>query len=214
MKRLLIIPALLIAATALFGFGGGKKDCPAEGKANPKKGKHAELKMREKDLNMHINRETTPQASDFDAKVTIQGMYDSKDDSIFSEDRAAAITGYVYKAVDDGEQSCNCFTEDKSQYSTNVYISVNPITKETRTADCIVAVISPYSRSLHSDWTSDFINFKMVGKKVKVSGWLIYNYLKGSVSVETNSNATQPERRTIWGISPMTDLQSLEPSAK
>jgi hypothetical protein len=214
MKKLLVIPALLVATIILFAFGGGKKECPPEGKANPKKGKHAELKPREKNLNIHINRDNAPQSSDFDKGVTIKGMYDSKDDSIFNEDKAAAIEGYVLKASNNSMESCNCFTEDKSEYSFNVYISMTPLTKETRGADCIVAVITPYSRTLHSEWTADYFNYKMIGKKVKISGWLIFDFLHGSLSVETNSNGTQPDRRTIWGICPTTDLVSLEPQPK
>jgi hypothetical protein len=214
MKRLFIIPALLISAIALFAFGGGKKECPPEGKANPKKGKHAELKPREKNLNIHINRDNAPQASDFDKGVTLKRMYDSKDDSIFNADKAAALEGYILKVSNNNMESCNCFTEDKSEYSFNVYISMNPLTKETRAADCIVAVITPYSRTLHSEWTFDYFSYKMVGKKVRISGWLIYDYLHSSLSVETNSNGTQPDRRTIWGICPTTDVVSLEPQPK
>jgi hypothetical protein len=210
MKKLFTIPSLLIIAFALYAFGG-KKDCPPEGQPNPKKGKNAVLKSREKGLNKHINRETSPQPGDFDNDVTIQGMYDSKDDSIYNEDKAASITGYFFRAVDIGMESCNCYTEDKSKYSTNIYISPTPINKQTRTADCIVAVITPYSRSLNpKDWDTENINEKFVGKKIKVSGWLIYNFLKGNLSIETNPNSAQPERRTIWGICPMTDLKSLD----
>lgn len=171
MKKLFVIPSLLIIVVlALCSFGGGK-DCPPEGKPNPKKGKNAELKSREKGLNRHKNRSTAPQPADFDNDVTIQGMYDSKDDSIYNEDKAASITGYFFKAVDIGMESCNCYTEDKTKYSTNIYISPTPINKQTRTADCIVAVITPYSRSLNpKDWDTENINEKFVGKKIKVSG--------------------------------------------
>ena len=211
MKKYIIIPSVVAIAFALFAFGGDKKECPPEGKANPKKGKNAELKPREKGVNKHINRATTPQAADYDKSVTIQGMYDSKDDSIYNEDKAATITGYMFRAVDIGMESCNCYTEDKTKYSTNIYLSPTPINKQTRTADCIVVTITPYSRTINSkDWTAENINEKMVGKKVQASGWLIYNYLKGSVSIETNPNSASPERRTIWGICPMTDIKALE----
>lgn len=210
MKRVAFISTIAIALLAIAAMMGGKKQCPPEGSANHKKGKHAELKPREKNLNIHINRENIPQASDFDKGVTIEGMYNSKDDSIFSEDKAATLEGYIFRASSNSVESCNCFTEDKSQYSTNVYLSPNPITNETRTADCIVAVITPYSRSLHPEWTTDYFNYKMVGKKVKISGWMIFNFLKGNLSIETNSNGTQPERRTIWGICPTTDLKELK----
>ena len=214
MKKIILLPLFLLSAIIVFASGGGKKECPPEGKANPKKGKNAVLKPREKNLNIHKNRETAPQPSDFDKTVTIQRMYDSKDDSIFDADKGAVIEGYVLKASDNGMESCNCFTEDKTQYSTNLYISPTPITKQTRSADCIVVVITPYSRTLHSEWNADLFNYKMIGKKVRVSGWLLYDYSKSSLSIETNSNGAQPERRTIWGICPMTELKSLEPGDK
>lgn len=211
MKKLIFIPALIAIVFSFMAFGG-HDDCPPEGKPNPKKGKKAELKPREKTLNRRKNRNTVPAPSDFDGMVTIQKMYDSKDDSIFDEDKAAEIDGYIFKASDQGMESCNCFTEDKSKYNTNIYISPTPITKLTRTADCIVAVITPFSRTLGNskDWTADKINDKLVGKHVKISGWLIYDYVKGNLSIETNPNSAEPERRTIWGICPMTDLKEVK----
>ncbi len=207
MKKISLVIVLLVAFGSIIAMEGGKKQCPPEGSANPKRGKHAELKSREKNLNIHINRETLPQASDFDKSVGIEDMYNSKDDSIFSEDKAATLEGYLFRASTNGMESCNCFTEDKNDYSTNVYLSPYPLTGETRTADCIVAVITPYSRSLHPEWTTDYFNFKMAGKKVKISGWMIFNYLKSNLSIETNSNGTQLERRTIWGLCPVTNIQ-------
>lgn len=209
MKKLILIPTLVAIAFAFMAFGG-HDDCPPDGKPNPKKGKKAELKPREKLLNRRKNRDTPPQPSDFDGMVTIQKMYDSKDDSIFDENKAATIEGYIFRAADAGMEPCNCFTEDKSKYNTNVYISPTPPTKTTRTADCIVAVITPFSRSMGNnakDWTADKINDMWVGKHVKISGWMIYDYAKGNLSIETNPNSAEPERRTVWGICPMTDLK-------
>lgn len=209
MKKLLVIPALLTLAFALVSFGG-KKDCPPEGKPNPKKGRKAELKPREKELNRHINRDNTPQPSDFDNTIGIEDLYNSKDDSIFSENKAASIVGYLFRAIPTGKASCNCFTEDKSKYSINLYISPTPINNDTRKADCIVAVITPYSKGLNSDWDADKIMGKMGGQKIKVSGWLIYDYLHKDVSIETNPNSAAPEMRTIWGICPMTEIQLMK----
>jgi len=209
MKKILGLSGIIIITISVLAFRG-QKDCPAEGKPNPKKGKNAVLKPREKELNRHKNRESLPQSSDFDNNVSIQGMYDSKDDSIYNENKAANLIGYVFRAVTTGMESCNCYTEDKSKYSVNVYISKDPITKQTKTSECIVAVVTPYSISLNKDWTSDNINDKLVGKRVKVSGWLIFDYLKSNESVETNSNGTQLDRRTIWGICPLTNITALE----
>ncbi|HTB05540.1 MAG TPA: hypothetical protein VK806_01220 [Bacteroidia bacterium] len=210
MKKLLIVSGVLIAIIAAYSFMPGKEDpCPAEGKADPKKGKHAELRPREKNLNKHKNRQSIPQADDFDKIVTIQLMYDSKDDSLWSEEKAASISGYFFRATDNSGEQCNCFTEDKNKLNTNIYICPTPIDKNTRTADCIVVVITPYTRSLKGEWDTDKLNEKLGGKKISISGWLIYDFEHSNRSIETNSNSTQPERRTIWGIYPVTDLKVL-----
>ncbi len=207
MKKLSLMLGLMSIVAGIYSFTPGKdKECPAEGKPNPKKGKNAVLKSREKNVNKHKNRETTPLAGDFDKSVTIQGMYDSKDDSLWSEQKAATLTGYFFRAVDNGMESCSCFTEDKAQYSTNIYISPTPIDKNTRMADCIVVVLTPYSRTINKFWTADFINEKFAGQKLTVSGWLIYDIMHSVESIMTNSNGSHPERRTIWGICPVTDL--------
>jgi hypothetical protein len=211
MKKLILALSLGIIIVAAYSFTSGKGDeCPAEGKANPKKGKEAVLKPREKNVNKHKNRQSIPQIGDYDKSVTIQGMYDSKDDSLWNEDKAGAITGYVFRAYDNSMESCNCFTEDKTKYSTNLYLSPTPLDKNTRTADCIAIVIMPYSRTLNKDWTADYINDKLVGKKVTASGWLIYDITHSVSSIMTNSNGSHPDRRTVWGICPMTDLKVAE----
>ncbi len=208
MKKLFLCIGLALAVVGVYSFTSGKdKECPKEGKANPKKGKDAELKPREKNVNKHKNRESVPADADYDKSVTIEKMYDSKDDSLWNEENAASITGYVFRAVDNNMESCNCFTEDKAKYSTNIYLSPTPIEKNTRTADCIVVVVMPYSRTINKDWTADNVNEKMVGKKITVAGWLIYDVLHSVGSIMTNSNGSHPERRTIWGICPMTDLK-------
>lgn len=212
MKKLFVVASLIIAICAVYAFRPGKEEpCPAEGKADPKKGKHAELKQREKSLNKHKNRQSIPEKTDYDHIVTTQLMYDSKDDSLWNEDKAASLTGYFFRATDNGMEECNCFTEDKSKYSTNIYISPVPINSNTRTADCIVVVVMPYSRTINpTDWVADKLNEKLSGKIISVSGWLIYDRAHGNRSIETNPNGSQPERRTIWGICPMTDLKIMD----
>ena len=216
MKKLFLLIGIVTIALGTYSFTSnntkrGKHDqCPPEGKPNPKKGKHAELKFREKNLNLHINRTSIPQKSDIDYSATIEKMYNSKDDSIWSEDKAAVITGYVFGAVTDKPQSCNCFTEDKSKYNIKLYISPTPIKKETREADCIIAFITPYSLSLNKSWAEDTINLKLRGQKVTVTGWLIYDYLHKGTSIETNTNGEGPDRRTIWGLCPTTDIQLIK----
>jgi len=211
MKKLILALSLGVIVVAAYSFTSDKdKECPAEGKANPKKGKDAVLKPREKNVNKHKNRQSVPQIGDYDKSVTIQGMYDSKDDSLWSEEKACSLTGYFFRAVDNNIESCNCFTEDKAKYSTNIYLSPTPIDKNTRLADCIVIVVMPYSRTINKDWTADNLNDKMFGKKLTASGWLIYDFTKSVGSIMTNSNGSHPERRSIWGICPMTDLKVAE----
>ena len=209
MKKLVFLALIVATCISVYAFkvAGHEDPCPNEGKPNPKKGKSAVLKPREKNVNKHKNRQSIPGDADYDKTVTIEKMYDSKDDSVWNEENAAAITGYVFRAVDNNMESCNCYTEDKTKYSINIYLSPTPIEKNTRTADCIVAVVMPYSRTINKDWTSDYINEKLVGKRITVSGWLIYDIEHSVGSIMTNSNGTQPERRSIWGICPMTDLK-------
>src|ERR1700739_817387 len=211
MKKVFLSLILVTVAACVYSFTGGKGDeCPNEGKPNPKKGKGTVLRPREKNVNKHKNRQSIPTDADYDKTVTIEKMYDSKDDSLWNEDKAASITGYMFRAVNNGMESCNCYTEDKTKYRINIYLSPTPPEKNTRLADCIVVVVMPYSMTLNKDWTTDYINEKLVGKRITVSGWLIYDFLHSVGSIMTNTNGSQPERRTIWGICPMTDLRVAE----
>ena len=140
MRKLVLLALMVAACVSIYAFTvtGHEDPCPNEGKPNPKKGKSAVLKPREKNVNKHKNRQSIPGDADYDKTVTIEKMYDCKDDSIWNEENAAAITGYVFRAVDNNMESCNCYTEDKTKYSTNIYLSLTPIDKQTSPGNCIV----------------------------------------------------------------------------
>lgn len=204
MKSLLLFFSIAIGGLSISY--GQNNNCPPEGKARQTS---PPLKPREENLNVHKNRNTLPNGVDFDKTVTAEKMYNSNDDSIFSANKAATIEGYILKGNQEGVESCNCYTTDATQYDTHIYLSPTPITNRTKLADCIVIEITPYSRTLHPEWTTPWVNSELAGKKVKVTGWLTYDYIHHPQSA-SNPNVLKPVRHSIWEIHPITNIQEIE----
>ncbi len=196
MKKILI-PTLL-----LLTFGVKAAVCPKEGDATDDK---------RKNTNINKNRSTIPATSDFDESVTIFKMLNSQDDAnAFNESKAATITGYLFKAKDEGPESCNCHSADKSDYDIHIFIA--PTKSANSIGECVVIEITPWVKKLHPDWTSAYLN-SIAGHKVNVSGWLLYDWEHKAQSAASHPDLERPARGTVWEIHPISDLQDLDADA-
>ena len=190
-------------------WGNVIPNCPPQGKPDPAV-LNSTLTAREQNLNYHKNRISIPQEVNYLYSVTMQQLFDSHDDSLaFSIDQGAMITGYVFKGNQESAESCNCYSASTAEHDTHIYISPVPITNATKISDCMVMEVTPYTRTLHPQWTTTFVNDSLKGKKVIVSGWLLYDYLHTGESIGTNPNTTSPQRQTVWEIHPITEIQVL-----
>ena len=203
----LLIGIIFVGTTTLFAQPGFH--CPGTGSGKLVKARNGntsrkELDAREQSLNMHKNRVTSPNA--FNSFINMQTMLDSKDDSIFSADDGAKVEGYLFRIVPGNKESCNCFTADKTQYNITLFLSPSPINDSTTTAKCLAVEITPYSRQLHSEWTTQYITAHFLKKHVIVKGWLLYDYLSKPESVASNPGKPGMKRHTVWEIYPVTEM--------
>ena len=189
----------------LFAFTLIGDGCPKSGLT--KKG--TPPKFRNQCLNIKKNRDFKPTASDIDKTVTLQKMMDSRDDSTaFSEHKAATVEGYILKAKDEGMEGCNCYSTDPADHDVHVYISPDP--NVSSIAECVVIEITPYTRNINPEWTSEYINQNVTHKKIKVTGWLMFDWEHLNQSFETNLQGERIYRRTVWELHPITDISLVQ----
>ena len=209
MKKELLCLTLTTIVFANFSFSQPSSNCPPEGRGKLKSnGSFSALTPKEQALNVEKNRRSIPKAADYDNNVNLASMLNSNDSpTMFNSKKAAHITGYIFKANPEKQESCNCNSNDPNMWDTHIYISDTPITTSTTIADCVVIEVTPFTRTLHPDWTTEYINQHFKGKKVTVSGWLLHDFKHTNVSYDTNPTANTLERHTAWEIHPIVDMK-------
>lgn len=154
-------------------------------------------------VNLLKNRDSRPLGSNFDLGATLTKMLNSNDDSnLFDQHKAATITGVLFDVRQERGETCNCNSTDPNDWDFHIYISNG---NAQSIFDCAVIEITPYSRRIHPDWTLDFVK-SLKKKKVKVTGWLLYDFEHTGQSFGTNPNTGARNRHTVWEIHPVTDL--------
>lgn len=184
----LFIPLLCL----LFSFKQNST-CPATGSASGEK-----LKA----LCALKNRSTAPQNQEIDRGISLESLLKSKDDKqIFDEKRATVVTGYVYDVVQAKPDSCNCNSKNAADLTILVYLAKD--LKARSNADCAVAAVTPASRQISPSLTLKYLK-SIQGKRVKITGWLLYDYTQLKASGDTHSNGLGLLMQTVWQLYPVT----------
>jgi Avidin family len=183
--------------------GIGSASCPYEGKAKNGNPPAAKLVA----INLLKNRTNEPAGSDLNPAVTLSGMLNSKDDpNIFDEQQGATISGVLFDVRAEKGESCNCYSTDPNDWDYHIYIG-NANAKTI--FDCAVVEMTPYSRSIHPEWTLSYVK-SLKGKQVQVTGWLLFDFEHTGQSYETNPNTAARNRHTVWEIHPVTTLSAID----
>ncbi len=178
-------------------LGGG--NCPDSGDARSHKVQN---------LNILKNRHTPPTSNDIVNSVTIDSLLNSKDNpTAFDESKAISIEGYIIKAKEEKSESCNCHSKDPNDWDYHLYFA--PTSYQKKISETVVIEITPYSRKLHPEYTFQYIQ-SIIGKKVKITGWLMYDFEHTNVSQQFNPEAKKIYRKTVWEIHPITSIQLMD----
>ncbi len=184
---------LLLALLSLLFQQAVSQPCPPKGDSHS---------QRTQQLDIRKNRTTTP--ASFDNTITLDKILSpGKDLNRFSNDAGAKIEGYIISVIPEGGESCNCHSNDSADYDYHIYLSQSQNIIKHR--NCIVVEITPKSRTLHPEWTEVFLN-GLIGKKVSVGGWMLYDFKHKANSLRDNPNGTKVWRNTCWEVHPVTSI--------
>ena len=168
-----------------------------------------------KSLNRLKNRFATP--SSVNSAVTLEAILEPGDDlSRWRTSDAARITGIVASVIPGGRrESCNCDRDDLRDIHINIVLDEADVEEPTR---YVIAEITPRMRSLHPEWTFNFVK-SLEGKRVRFTGWMLFDGMHSLESLNTKNRSHQQcgslevneiWRATAWEIHPVTDITVLD----
>ena len=166
-RRPAILTLVAAAALSLAGVAQGQER-PGD------KGETADAKKLK-------GRSTAPQAAAIDSAVTLDTMLSKNDASAFSQSKGATIEGWVVQA------------EDEEDGDFHVVLAANR--GETDTKKWVIVEVTPAWQKKSAALSPHALH-EMVGKKVRVTGWLYY---------EPDEDQLDP-RGTRWEIHPVTSI--------
>jgi hypothetical protein len=165
------LPAVF--AAAVLAFGGLSGAARAQERAGDK-GESAEAKTLR-------GRATAPKAADLDASVTLEALLAKTDKSAFSEAKGAAIEGWV--------------VQSEREEDGDFHIALASAKAESDTRKWMIVEVTPAWQKKSASLAPAALR-KLVGTKVRVTGWLYYE-----------PDEEQPDPRgTPWEIHPVTAI--------
>lgn len=156
------------------------------------------------------NREAAPLASDFDPRVTLGALLAAGDDGArWSEEKAAAVEGYVVNVSEAGVEAANCFWP--SRRDVHIDFALAP---DAPPAARFVAEVTPRWRRSAArrglDWSAEALRRALVGRRCRVKGWLFFDRRHAEESENKAPGRAGNWRGTAWEIHPVTDIEVIE----
>jgi hypothetical protein len=155
------------------------------------------------------NRTALPSPADYDRHVTLQALLEpGPDEQRWSEDRAAAIEGYVLAVHAAGIELANCLSFTRR----DIHIDVG-LTPDAPPRERLVLEVTPPMRdwalTRGLDWSVGALE-PLVGKRARFEGWLMFDREHDEES--ENSAPGQPGnwRATAWEVHPVTSISLVE----
>ena len=127
-------------------------------------------------------RPAHPKPSEIDSAANLDALLSRKDKGAFSEAKGATIEGYVVQVE----------REEDGDY----HLTLASAAGETDTKKWVIVEVTPAWQKKSAELTGNNLR-KLLGKKVRVTGWLYY---------EPDEDQPDP-RGTRWEIHPVTDIK-------
>jgi len=149
---------------------------------------------------------------DIDPNVTLRAMVAPGDDTTrWDEKRGATIEGYVADVKVGGVESVNCHTHGPAYRDTHIELTLDP-TKNDESTYVIVEVTPQVRQEMSSkgvDWSTRTLRTSLLGRWVRVTGWLLFDVEHKPEARNTASRGAHIWRATVWEIHPITAMEVL-----
>jgi hypothetical protein len=166
-----------------------------------------------KALNILKNRQVAPRADQMDNAVTLEMMLAPGDDhGRFDEHTGATIVGWVVNVQQGGHpETANCGS--MSLFYTDSHITVGLSPNATEKETLVVEVTPRWRKDMAAkglDWRTETLQQTLIGKQVKITGWLMFDLDHIGQSVNIAPNNPKDWRKTIWEIHPITAMEVVQ----
>lgn len=181
----------------LFFFISAKGQCPASGNATSQK---------EQQLNRGKNRNVVPPSTSPEI-LPLNRLINSgrrEDQNLYRNGAYVQTEGYLISAEEQGPESCNCGLARKAQKNGDVHIYIGLVPGAPK-KNCIVVEITPAYKKIHPDYKNTLV----LNGRVKISGFLLYDYLHRGNAVNTCTGCGHVWRKTCWEIHPVLRIQPI-----
>jgi len=188
-----IIGLIILLFIQIFSYG----QCPKYGSATHKK---------EQDLNRQKNKSSrVPRfaAGKLPLRQIITSTKEDDDDKywpgsyIFTE-------GYLVAFEEQGPESSNCKESTKTDKNGDVHMFIGLVPNAVK-RNCMIVEVTPSFKQLHPNY--DFSTMKK--QKVRVYGYLMYDFEHTGNSVNYCKSCRLVWRKTCWEIHPVTKIELL-----
>ena len=194
--RILLLIVLVVAVVTVLWLVLAR-NCPSAGIA---------LTARARDLHHLKNRTALPQAADFDARVTLDALLQSGDDtSRWSTDRAARVQGQVIDVAYARPEATNCYSPCRR----DIHILIAKV-KQAAKNEQVVVEVTPNLRDWAArqgiDWSAETLHSQLVGHWCEFEGWLYFDVGHAEEAENTAPRNPQNWRATAWEVHPITKI--------
>lgn len=157
-------------------------------------------------LNPFKNRTHAPTTSEIVHSITLDKIFQTGNDlNRFHNTDGATIEGYVISTKLSDKESCNCDMTDPKFRDIHMMIAKTP--NETDKAKMMVIEITPKIRATKPvKWSPANIE-KLVGHKIRIVGWMMFDTVHKNVARNTAASSTTTyQRATSWEVHPVTHI--------
>ena len=167
---------------------------------------------RSRALNRLKNRDAAPAAAQIDHAITLEAMVaPGQDKSRFSSGRGAIADGYVDTVYVGGIESANCEATSPAGRDTHIELSLDA--QRSRPDQRVIVEVTPrWRRKVHAqgkDWSTAALAAALTRHRVRVTGWMMFDYDHAPESLNTGKPGKTIWRATAWEIHPVTVIEVL-----
>jgi hypothetical protein len=191
---------LTFFSCVLFFYEAISQPCPKSGSAT---------NANDKKLNIAKNRSVNASNNPDPEFLALNKLITTKkksDKNLFLDGAYVVTDGFLISFEEEGPESCNCGKASKANKDGDVHMYLALI-KNAPKKNSIVIEITPAFKKKHPDYEDLF----QKNAKVRVTGYLLYDYLHEANAVKTCTTCGNVWRKTCWEIHPITNMEPLTP---